>query len=117
MLTDRSGIPLGAVVAPANRHAPLLRPTLEPMGRFELRFGVGRPEAITVHLDASYDSARTPDLFDKLGCREKIRQKGSSLQGGSRRVVARVNSWHNRGIKKLLVCTESAPFSLITPPI
>ena len=41
LLTDVVGIPLGVVVAPANRHdSPLLRPTLE----CQTRFGVGRPE-------------------------------------------------------------------------
>lgn len=107
MLTDRAGIPLGCVIAGANCHdSPLLRETLEHLGRFEVRFGVGLPESITVHLDAGYDSAKTRDLLDELGCRPKISQKGFPLQAGGRWVVERVNSWHTRGFKKLLVCTE-----------
>ncbi|GAA1859730.1 hypothetical protein GCM10009813_21200 [Brevibacterium marinum] len=107
VLTDRAGIPLGCVLAAANRHdPPLLRPTLACLGRFELRYGVGLPEDITVHLDAGYDSAKTRDLLDERGCRSKISQKGFPLQAGDRWVVDRVSSWHNRGFKKLLVCTE-----------
>lgn len=107
LLTDRSGIPLGCVVAPANRHdSPLLRPTLEKLGRFELCFGLGLPADITVHLDAGYDSAKTRELLDELGCHGVISRKGTPLQAGARWVVERTNSWHNRGFKKLLICTE-----------
>lgn len=103
LLTDGTGIPLGCVVAPANRHdSPLLRPTLD---RLE-RFGFDLPEQITVHLDAGYDSAKTRDLLDELGCRDVISQKGFPLQAGARWVVERTNSWHNRGFNKLANCTE-----------
>lgn len=107
VMTDGSGIPLGVVIAPANRNdSPFLRPTLEKLGRFETRFGVGLPEQITVHLDAGYDSTKTRELLDELGCQGVISQKGFPLQAGRRWVVERTNSWHNRGFKKLLVCTE-----------
>ena len=107
VLTDGSGIPIGCVTAPANRHdSPLLRPTLECLARFETRFGIGLPDQITVHLDAGYDSAKTRDLLSELGCQGVISQKGFPLQAGARWVVERTNSWHNRGFKKLLVCTE-----------
>ncbi len=103
VLTDAAGIPLGCVVAPANCHdSPLLRPTLEKLGRF----GWCLPETITVHLDAGYDSTKTRELLDELGCDAVISKKGTPLQAGARWVVERVNSWHNRGFKKLLVCTE-----------
>jgi transposase len=103
LLTDGWGIPVGCVVAPANRHdSPLLRPTLEKLGRF----GIDLPEKITVHLDAGYDSKITRELLDELGCGSVISKKGTPLQAGARWVVERTNSWHNRGFKKLLVCTE-----------
>jgi transposase len=103
VLTDGHGIPLGCVVAPANRHdSPLLRPTLEKLGRF----GFDLPPTITVHLDAGYDSTHTRDLLAKLGCQGVISKKGFPLQAGARWVVERANSWHNRGFKKLQVCTE-----------
>ena len=107
LLVDGAGIPLGCVAAPANQHdSPLLRPTLETLGRFQRCFGVGLPETITVHLDAGYDSGKTRDLLEELGCRAVISAKGTPLQTGRRWVVERANSWHNRGFKKLLICTE-----------
>jgi transposase len=103
LLTDGAGIPLGCVVTGANQHdSPLLRPTLEKLGRF----GFDLPEQITVHLDAGYDSTKTRDLLAELGCHGVISTKGFPLQAGARWVVERTNSWHNRGFKKLAVCTE-----------
>ena len=107
LLTDGAGIPLGCVIAPANRHdSPCLRPTLELLSRFEICFGLGLPDDITVHLDAGYDSAVTRSLLDELGCDGVISVKGFPLQAGRRWVVERTNSWHNRGFKKLAICTE-----------
>jgi transposase len=92
LLTDGAGIPLGCVIAPANRHdSPFLRPTLEKL----TRFGLALPEQITVHLDAGYDSAVTRSLLGELGCRGVISVKGFPLQAGARWVVERTNSWHN----------------------
>ena len=110
VLVDGSGIPLGCVAAPANCHdSPLLRPTLERLGRFAdhlgLGIGVGLPEQIAVHLDAGHDSGKTRDLIDELGCQAVISPK-DTLQAGRRWPVERTNSWHNRGFKKLLICTE-----------
>lgn len=103
LLTDALGVPLGCVVAPANRHdSPLLRPTLEKLARF----GFDLPELITVHLDAGYDSAVTRELLDELGCAAVISAKGTGLQAGARWVIERTNSWHNRGFRKLAICTE-----------
>lgn len=103
LLTDAGGIPLGCVIAPANRHdSPFLRPTLEKLARF----GLDLPERITVHLDAGYDSQVTRALLEELGCRGVISAKGFPLQAGARWVVERTNSWHNRGFKKLAICTE-----------
>lgn len=107
LLTEATGIPLGCLAAPANRpDSPLLRPTLEKLGRFDEGLGCGLPENITVHLDAGYDSAKTRDLLVELGCDAVISQKGFPLQAGARWVVERTNSWHNRGFKKLAICTE-----------
>ncbi len=52
--------------------SPLLRPTLEKLGRFEVCVGVGLPDQITVHLDAGYDSAKTRELVTELGCQAVI---------------------------------------------
>ncbi|TVS22989.1 IS5 family transposase [Corynebacterium sanguinis] len=103
LLVDGGGIPLGRVLIGANRHdSPLLRPTLETLGRF----GLDLQEEITVHLDAAYDSRKTRNLLTELGCSWVISTKGEPVQFGARWVVERTNSWHNRGCKKLLICTE-----------
>lgn len=103
ILVDGNGIPLGVVVAGANRHdSPLLEPTLDKLARF----GFDLPEQITVHLDAGYDSRKTRDLLTTLGCDYVISKKGTPLQTGARWVVERTNSWHNRGFRKLHICTE-----------
>ena len=103
VLVDRNGIPLGVVVAPANRNdSPLLEPTLDKLARF----GFDLPERITVHLDAGYDSGKTRALLGTLGCDWVISKTGTPLQAGARWVVERTNAWHNRGFKKLLICTE-----------
>lgn len=76
LLVEAIGIPIGCVVAGANRHdSPLLGPTLETLGRF----GFDLPEAITVHLDAGYDSSKTRDLLDTLGCEAVISPKDTPL--------------------------------------
>lgn len=107
LLVDGNGIPLGCVVAPANRHdSPFLRPALEHLARFDQGMGIGLPDQITVHLDAGYDSVKTRELLDELGCQSVISKKGFPLQAGARWVVERTNSWHNRGFKKLAICTE-----------
>ncbi len=57
MAVDASGIPLGVVSAPANRHdSPLLAPTLEAASE-----ALGAlPERASVHLDRGYDSRTSP---------------------------------------------------------
>ncbi|AMM20254.1 transposase [Frondihabitans sp. PAMC 28766] len=103
LLVDGKGIPLGCVIAGANCHdSPLLAATLEKLGRF----GFDLPERITVHLDAGYDSGKTRELLDTLGCDWVISKKGTPLQTGARWVVERTNSWHTRGFRKLHICTE-----------
>jgi len=85
LLVEATGIPLGCVIAGAQRNdSPLLRPTLEHLGRFDQGMGIGLPDDITVHLDAGYDSAKTRDLLDELGCDGVISQKGFPLQAGKR---------------------------------
>lgn len=107
LLVDGVGIPLGCVIAGAHRNdSPLLRPTLGKLARLDEGLGVGLPEDITVHLDAGYDSGKTRDLLDELGCTGVISVKGFPLQAGMRWVVERTNSWHTRGFTKLAICTE-----------
>ncbi|KAB1633490.1 IS5 family transposase [Pseudoclavibacter caeni] len=103
LMVDGQGIPIGCVTAGANRNdSPLLEATLDKLARF----GFDLPEQITVHLDAGYDSHKTRDLLDTLGCDHQISTKGEPLQAGARWVVERTNSWHTRGFRKLQICTE-----------
>jgi transposase len=104
MAVDASGIPLGAVSAPANRHdSPLLVPTLkaatETLGSL--------PERASVHLDRGYDSRLTRERLEELGLRWEISGKGkpAPFWATNRWVVERTSSWHNAH-KKLVWCTE-----------
>ena len=104
MAVDASGIPLGAVSAPANRHdSPLLVPTLEHAGQ---SVG-GLPEEASGHLDRGYDSSATRERLKERELLAEISQKGkpSPLGATKRWVVERTSSWHNAHIK-LVWCTE-----------
>jgi transposase len=102
-VVDGRGIPLGTVVAPANRHdSPLLDATLdalEPLGEL--------PDRASVHLDRGYDSKATREKLEARGLSGVIAERGkpAPLQAAKRWVVERTNSWHNAH-KKLAWCTE-----------
>ena len=65
LMIEGQGLPIGFVIAGANRpDSPLLEETLEELARFAFDL----PTQITVHLDAGYDSTKTRDLLDTLGC-------------------------------------------------
>jgi hypothetical protein len=102
-LVDAKGIPLGADMAPANRHdSPLLDETLDALDVLgEL------PEQMSVHLDRGYDSRSTREKLRDRGLLGTISEKGkpAPLQAAKRWVVERTNSWHNAH-KKLVWCTE-----------
>jgi len=104
MAVDASGIPLGAVSAPANRHdSPLLVPTLEAASE-----ALGAlPEGTSVHLDRGYDSRLTRERLAELGLRWEISGKGkpAPFWATNRWVVERTSSWHNAH-KRLVWCTE-----------
>lgn len=104
-MTDAQGIPLHIVSSGAHRHdAPLLAPTLEGIAVY----GPMSSET-AVHLDRGYDSAASRTLVAGLGLTGVIARKGLSapIQGGSRWVVERTQSWMN-GFGKLRRCTERA---------
>ena len=100
---DGRGIPIGVVVAGANRHdSPLLAPTLDAA-----QTSVGLPEHARIHLDRAYDSKKTRRLLESRGLVGVISEKGrpAPLTAGLRWIVERTNSWHNAH-KKLVWCTE-----------
>jgi transposase len=99
ILVDAKGIPLGAVVAPANRHdSPLLDKTLDVLGELG-----PLPEQISVHLDRGYDSRITREKLEHRNLLAAISEKGkpAPLQTKRRWVVECTSSWHNAH-KKLL---------------
>jgi transposase len=102
-VVDAKGIPLGAVVAPANRHdCPLLDETLDTLEALgEL------PEQMSVYLSRGYDSRSTKEKLEDRGLLAMISEKGkpAPLQATKRWVVERTSSWHNAH-KKLVWCTE-----------
>jgi IS5 family transposase len=93
LMVEGRGIPLGRVLAPANRHdSPLLAPTLDKLD------DIGPlPGDITVHLDAGYDSQKTRDELAGRGITGEIAHKGDKapIQAGQRWHVERTNAWHN----------------------
>ena len=102
-LVDADGVPLGRVIAPANRHdSPLLAPTLD------LLKDLGPlPAHITVHLDAGYDCATTRAELDQRGLHGEIAHQGEKapLQAGQRWPVERTHAWHN-AFNRLQRCYE-----------
>ena len=102
-VVDAEGIPLGIVVAPANRHdSPLLGETLDALEALgEL------PDRANVHLDRAYDSEASRECMKDRGLTAMISEKGKLAPLGTtkRWVIERTSSWHNAH-KKLVWCTE-----------
>jgi transposase len=103
LLAGGAGIPLGRVLAPANRNdSPLLAPTLDRLA------DIGPlPEQVTVHLDAGYDSQKTRGELQSRSMKGEIAHKGSKapVQAGQRWHVERTNAWHN-SFNRLQRCYE-----------
>jgi putative transposase len=109
LLTDGQGVPLGVVVAGANRHdMKLVAATLEAMM-------VKRPEAGPQHicLDQGYDYPQVRELVELWGYTAHIRRRGEEkleknvIPGyrARRWVVERTHSWLNR-FRRLLIRWE-----------
>ena len=98
-----TGIPLGRVLAGANRHdAPLLAPTPdrpESLGP--------PPDTITVHLDAGYDSDTTRALLSERGLHGRIAHKGEKApnQASRRWHIECTHAWQN-AFHRLARCYE-----------
>ena len=103
VLVEGYGIPLGRVLAGAQRHdSPLLAPTLD-----QLEDLGPLPEQVTVHLDAGYDSGKTRDTLAERGLHGEIARKGEKapIQATRRWHVERTNAWHN-SFNRLQRCYE-----------
>ncbi|WP_432977730.1 IS5 family transposase [Dactylosporangium sp. CA-233914] len=102
-MVEARGIPLGRVLAGANRHdSPLLEPTLDQLDDLG-----PLPDDITVHLDAGYDSAASRTVLTKRGFTGEIARKGvkAPIQASRRWHVERTNAWHN-AFNRLQRCYE-----------
>jgi transposase len=103
LLVEGYGIPLGRVLAGAQRHdSPLLAPTLD------LLDDLGPlPAQITVHLDSGYDSGKTRDTLTERGLHGEIAHKGEKapIQATERWHIERTNAWHN-SFNRLQRCYE-----------
>ncbi|SCF72772.1 Transposase DDE domain-containing protein [Streptomyces sp. Ncost-T10-10d] len=101
--TDGYGIPLGRILAGANRHdSPLLAPTLdllEELGPL--------PDETTVRLDAGYDSVTTRAVLNERGLHGRIAHKGieAPIQATQRWPVERAHAWQN-AFHRLARCYE-----------
>jgi len=103
LMVEGYGIPLGRVLAGANRHdSPLLAPTLNKLDDLG-----PLPEDITVHLDSGYDSGKTREELASRGLHGQIAHKGEKapIQASQRWQVERTNSWHN-AFNRLQRCYE-----------
>ncbi|GAA1866458.1 IS5 family transposase [Brevibacterium marinum] len=105
VLVEGHGLPIGVVLAGANRHdSPLLRPTVECLSRF----GFFLPERIRIDLDSGYDSQVTRNLLSEFGCEWRISPKGAFIEINHTRrwTIERTNSWHTRGFRLLHVVLD-----------
>lgn len=103
LMVEGDGIPLGRVLAGANRHdSPLLAPTLDKLAALG-----PLPDDITVHLDSGYDSGKTRDELADRGLHSQIAHKGEKapIQASKRWQVERTNAWHN-AFNRLQRCYE-----------
>lgn len=103
LVVEGYGIPLGRVLAGANRHdSLLLAPTLDKLADLG-----PLPEDITVHLDSGYDSGKTRTELAGRGLHGQIAHKGEKapIQASGRWHIERTNSWHN-AFNRLQRCYE-----------
>jgi putative transposase len=114
-VTAGHGVPIGLVVAGANRHAmTLVRATLERL--------VGKRPAPTPEqpqglcLDKAYDYQAVRDILGECGCTAHMRSRGEEAQAikaaahnkARRWVVERTPSWMHR-FRRILVRWDKRP--------
>jgi transposase len=95
-MVEGHGIPLGRVLAGANRHdSPLLGPTLDKLDELG-----PLPDTVTVHLDAGYDSDVTRELLAARDLVGEIAHKGDKapIQAGRRWHVERTKCAARRSV-------------------
>ncbi len=112
LLTDAAGVPLGLVVAGANRNDfKLTRATLESIAPPRPAPTPEAPQGLC--LDKGYDFQEVRDLLDEFGFTAHIRARGEETQAIKREagyqarrwVVERTHSWMNR-FRRILIRWE-----------
>jgi len=103
LLCEADGIPIGLVVAGANRHdVKLTEPTLQSIPIRRPKPTPGQPQGLC--LDKAYDSDDVRELLERLRYTAHIRARGEEAQAikkeagfkARRWVVERCHSWMNR---------------------
>jgi putative transposase len=115
LLTDAAGIPVGLVVAGANRNDfKLARATLDAIPIARPAPTAAEPQGMC--LDKGYDFAEVRELLAEFGFTAHIRARGEEAQAikkeaghkARRWVVERAHSWMNR-FRRILVRWEKKP--------
>ena len=115
LLTDGSGVPLGLVVAGANRNDfKLARATLESIPVDRPAPTPADPQGLC--LDKGYDYREVRELLEEFGYTAHIRARGEEAQALKREagykarrwVVERTHSWMNR-FRRILIRWEKKP--------
>ncbi len=100
LLVDRNGIPLAALISPANWHdSRMLEPLLDAVRPIKGLWGRPRKRPDKVHGDKGYDFDRCRDACRKRGITPRIARRGiesSEKLGRYRWVVERTLAWLSR---------------------
>jgi putative transposase len=115
VLTEAHGVPLGVVVASANRHdRKLVKQTVQSVVVPHPRPTKKRPQGLC--LDKGYDYAEVREMVREFGFTAHIRARGEEAQAlkryvgakARRWVVERTHSWRNRFRRILIRWDKSA---------
>ncbi len=100
LLTDRTGIPLAALLTPANRHdAVVFEDLLDAVPPIKRPSGRRRRRPDKLHADKAYDSTRCRRALSRRRIRVRIARKGMEPKdhlGRHRWVVERTLAWLGR---------------------
>ena len=100
MITDRNGVPLAALLSPANRHdSVFFEALLDAVPPIRTPAGRRRKRPAKLHADKGYDDRKCRAACRKRRIKHRIARKGverSDRLGRHRWVVERTLAWLNR---------------------
>jgi transposase len=100
LVTDRTGIPLAALLTGANRHdSAVFEELIDAVPPIKRPSGQRRKRPAKLHADKAYDIPRCRRFLRRRGIRIRIARKGidsSTHLGRHRWVVERTLAWLNR---------------------